>query len=65
MKLLFLNGNVEVLEIPAVDPIYGLIFNVSNYVVSFVYDMNLYTAISYKTTYTFQVIDNLYIDMIK
>ena len=23
------------------------------------------TSISYKTTYTFQVIDNLYIDMIK
>ena len=27
--------------------------------------INLYTAISYKTTYKFQVIDNLYIDMIK
>ena len=43
MKLLFLNGNVEVLEISAVDPIYGLIFNASKYVSSFIYDMNLYT----------------------
>ena len=43
MKLLFLNGNVEVLEIPAVDPIHRLLFNVSNYVVSFIYDMNLYS----------------------
>ena len=43
MKLLFLNGNVEVLEIPTVDSIYGLLSNASNYVASFIHDMNPYT----------------------
>jgi len=39
----FLDGNVEVVEIAAVDPIYGLLFDASNYVSRFIYDMNLYT----------------------
>ena len=43
MKLLFLNGNIEVVEILAIDQIYGLLFNTSNYVGSFIYCMNLYT----------------------
>ena len=43
IKFLFLNGNIEVVKILAIDPIYGLLFNTSNYVDSFIYGMNLYT----------------------